>query len=94
MASLHPSATIARIDGRWPSLHAQRREGKLNDWVPVLSWLSLSSASQHFCCWTQNSVHQEKTARAGRFHQPTSGRATAPRRCTQENVSGPFGSGP
>src|SRR5215471_13539701 len=31
------------------------------------SWLSLSSASQHFCCWTQNPVHQEKIARAGPF---------------------------
>jgi hypothetical protein len=31
------------------------------------SRLSLSSALQHFCCWTQNPVHQEKIARAGPF---------------------------
>ena len=38
MASLLPAATIARIDGRWPPFyfHAAGREGKLNDWVPVL----------------------------------------------------------
>jgi hypothetical protein len=39
MASLHPSATIARIYGRWPSLLPScfKTGGKkMNDWTPVL----------------------------------------------------------
>src|SRR5215472_6984291 len=72
IASLHPAATIARIDGRWPSLLPScSKTGGENERLGAGAYHGSRRRLRHSISAVGPKIPSTKAVKAGSFHQPT-----------------------
>src|SRR5215813_8049759 len=72
IASLHPATTIARIDGRWPSLLPScSKTGGENERLGAGAYRGSRCRLRHSIYAVGPKIPSTKAVKAGPFHQPT-----------------------